>query len=219
MLINTTIKKLIGSAGLVDCAIELPEHKILGWALILHPHPLYGGNRNNKVITTISRECLRQGIVAVRPNFRGVGDSDGSFDNGVGETSDMSALMQQIIAIYPDFSELPCFLFGFSFGSAVAAQLYSKLYNDNKYFNIKFLMLIGSAVQRFQFSEIHLPEKTIIIHGETDEVVPFNEMLDWARPRSIPIIMIPSCSHFFHGKLLLLREMVSIYLKSSIISY
>ncbi|AFZ82966.1 alpha/beta hydrolase [Candidatus Kinetoplastidibacterium crithidiae] len=216
MLIKTT-KKLIGYAGSVDYAIEWPEHKILGWALILHPHPLYGGNRNNKVITTISRECLRQGIVAIRPNFRGVGDSDGFFDNGVGETHDMSALMHQIIDVYPELSELPCFLAGFSFGSAVAAQLYSKLYDENKSANIRCLMLIGSAVQRFQFSEIHLPNKTIIIHGETDEIVPFDEMLDWARPKSIPIIMIPSCSHFFHGKLLLLREMVSIYLKSSII--
>ncbi|AGF47238.1 putative hydrolase of the alpha/beta superfamily [Candidatus Kinetoplastibacterium desouzaii TCC079E] len=213
---NSEIKNLIDGSEAIDYVIDWPSN-IYGWSLVLHPHPLYGGSRDNKVVTTISRECVRQGLISIRPNFRGVGESSGVFDNGIGETEDMVRLIKHVIELYPYLLDLPLFISGFSFGSAVAAELSSRILKDNLGIRIRNLILIGSAVQRFQFSDLVIPSNTVIIHGEVDEVVAFSEMLDWARPRAIPIIMIPSCSHFFHGKLLSLRQMVSNCLKSSII--
>lgn len=201
-----------GESGNIDCVIEWPLGKIIGLALVLHPHPLYGGSRDNKIVTTVARECINRGMVSVRPNFRGVGMSDGIFDNAIGETEDMIVLLSQIHSSYPELMELPIMLAGFSFGSAVAAQVYSSLLYDNNRYLYKSLILIGSAVHRFEFKKVSLPENSLIIHGEDDEVVPFNELLEWIRPKSLPIVMVPSCTHFFHGKLLILRRLISDYL-------
>ncbi|AFZ83295.1 hydrolase of the alpha/beta superfamily [Candidatus Kinetoplastibacterium blastocrithidii TCC012E] len=207
-----------GKSRNIDCAIEWPLGEILGLALVLHPHPLYGGSRDNKIVTTVASECSDRGLVSVRPNFRGVGKSDGAFDNAIGETEDMLYLLSQIHLIYPELSKLPIMLAGFSFGSAVAAQVYSSLLHNNKYSLYKSLILIGSAVHRFEFKKVSLPDNSLIIHGEDDEVVPFDELLEWIRPKSLPIVMIPSCTHFFHGRLLILRRIVASYLSINVSS-
>ena len=179
-----------------------------GWALVLHPHPLQGGARENKVVTTIARACVQHGLVAVRPNFRGVGLSEGEFDKSVGETRDMLALVAQVREQHPELAQAPWVLAGFSFGTAVAAQTYAALAEHGDAPLPSALMLMGPAVNRFQSHEVQVPGDTLMVHGEQDEVVPLSEAMDWARPRSIPVVVIPGASHFFHGKLLVLRELV-----------
>lgn len=200
-----------GAAGAIDCVIDLPLTSAAGWALVLHPHPLHGGARDNKVVTTVARACLERGLVTVRPNFRGVGSSEGEFDHAVGETTDMLQLIQQFIVRYPDAAAGKWALAGFSFGTGVAARVYSDL-ADSQQTLPDTLMLVGSAVPRFSKDQLTLPDDIVLIHGEDDEVVSLSEAMDFARPNNFPMVVIPQASHFFHGKLLILKRVVSQYL-------
>lgn len=196
-----------GLAGAIDCVVEWPETEPRGWALVLHPHPLHGGARDNKIVTTIARACLQDGLVAVRPNFRGVGESAGEFDKAVGETGDMRELVRQFVQSYPEAAAGKWVLAGFSFGTSVAAQLYSIL-AEEKGALPDLLILVGSAVERFRFRDVAVPDDTLLIHGEADEVVPLAEAMDFARARGLPVVVVPEGSHFFHGKLIVLRRLV-----------
>lgn len=207
MSASTEVQVFSGAAGRIECALDYPDGSPRGWALLLHPHPLHGGARDNKVVTTMARACVNAGLVAVRPDFRGVGASEGEFDRGLGETADMLGLIPQLREALPELAGAPWVLGGFSFGTAVAAQVYATLAEQHA--QPDALMLMGPAVGRFQFREVELPESTLMVHGEVDEVVPLAEALDWARPRGLPVVVIPGASHFFHGKLLTLRELVS----------
>lgn len=210
-----------GLAGPIDCIIEWPSdgqadgaagqpslETTRGWALILHPHPLHGGARENKIVTTIARACMQQGLVAVRPNFRGVGGSEGEFDAGVGETGDMHELVRQFSQAYPQAAAGKWVLAGFSFGTSVAAQLYSVLAEQSEK-TPDALLLLGSAVERFKFRSITVPDDTFLVHGELDEVVPLSEAMDFARSRDLPVVVVPDASHFFHGKLVMLKQLLS----------
>jgi len=209
MAARTETVVFTGAAGRIDCAFDWPEGTPRGWALLLHPHPLQGGARDNKVVTTLARACTQRGLLAVRPNFRGVGDSAGEFDKAVGETQDMLALVQQMRERHPDLATQPWVLGGFSFGTAVAAGVHAGLAQAGDAALPAALMLMGAAVQRFQAADLQVPDDTLMVHGEEDEVVPLAEVLDWARPRAVPVVVVPGASHFFHGKLLVLRRLVS----------
>jgi alpha/beta superfamily hydrolase len=196
-----------GLAGLIDCALDWPEGPPTGWALVLHPNPAQGGTRDNKVVTTIARACVQQGLLALRPNFRGIGSSGGTFDHGKGELLDMAALVEQFRVRYPEIAVKPWVLGGFSFGTSIAVQLYAKWDRLTK--NLpNIVILTGSAALRFRHSEVKAPEDALVIHGEVDEVVPLSEVMDWARPLGMPVVVIPEAGHFFHGKLLILRQLV-----------
>jgi len=196
-----------GLAGLIDCALDWPEGTPTGWALVLHPNPAQGGTRDNKVVTTIARACVQQGLLALRPNFRGIGSSGGTFDYGKGELLDMAALVEQFRVRYPEIAVKPWVLGGFSFGTSIAVQLYAKWDRLTK--NLpNIVILTGSAALRFRHSEVKAPEDALVIHGEVDEVVPLSEVMDWARPLGMPVVVIPEAGHFFHGKLLILRQLV-----------
>lgn len=197
-----------GAAGAIDCVIDQPLGPAAGWALVLHPHPLHGGARDNKVVTTIARACLEDGLVTVRPNFRGVGESTGEFDHAVGETTDMLQLIQQFVQRFPDAASGKWVLAGFSFGTGVAARVYSDLAHNQQTLP-DALMLVGAAVSRFSDADLTLPDNTLLIHGEDDEVVALAEAMDFARPRNMPMVVIPQASHFFHGKLLVLKRLIS----------
>ena len=202
-----------GLAGVIDCALDWPEGAPTGWALVLHPNPSQGGTRDNKVVTTIARACVQHGLLAIRPNFRGIGSSGGTFDHGKGELLDMAALVEQFRVRYPEIAAMPWVLGGFSFGTSIAVQLYAKWDGLGK--NLpNIVVLTGSAALRFRHSEVKAPEDALVIHGELDEVVPLSEVMDWARPLGMPVVVIPEAGHFFHGKLLILLQLVQTRLQA-----
>ncbi|MDS1140132.1 alpha/beta hydrolase [Pusillimonas sp. SM2304] len=207
MLARTEKISFQGAAGAIDCALDLPMSTPAGWALVLHPHPLHGGARDNKIVTTIARACVQQGLIAVRPNFRGVGDSAGQFDAAVGETADMQQLVEQFGQAYPEAAAGKWVLAGFSFGTSVAAQLYSALADQSQRVP-DALLLFGPAVERFKFRAVSIPDDTLLVHGEADEVVPLSEAMDFARERDLPVVVVPGASHFFHGKLIALKQLL-----------
>ncbi|MCD8536523.1 MAG: alpha/beta hydrolase [Burkholderiaceae bacterium] len=208
---QTEITTFEGEAGAIDCAMDWPVDRPLGWALVLHPNPSQGGTRDNKVVTTISRACVQRGLVAVRPNFRGIGTSAGSFDEGRGETNDMALLIEQFQARYPELSAGVWVLGGFSFGTCIGAQLYARLKEHGQLLP-QAVIWAGSAVLRFQHGPVDAPADALVIHGENDEVVPLEEVMRWARPIDMPVVVVPNAGHFFHGKLLMLRQLVQMRL-------
>lgn len=168
-------------------------------ALIAHPNPVQGGTKDNKVVTTLAKAFYNLGYVAVRPNFRGVGASSGVHDKGMGETEDLLAVAGYLRNRYAD---APFVLAGFSFGSFVQTRV-------AKHISAERMVLVGPAVNRFPAETV--PPETLVIHGEHDEVVPLNDVLDWARPQHLPIVVVPGGEHFFHGRLNLLAQIVVRY--------
>jgi hypothetical protein len=188
---------LAGPAGKLEVAFNVPEGSPRGIALIAHPHPLQGGTLDNKVVQTLARTFASLGYAATRFNFRGVGASEGQFDDGAGETDDALAALA---AAKVEFGELPVALAGFSFGSFVQTRVARVVAAER-------LVLIGPAVMRFPTETV--PADTIVIHGEKDDVVALADVLAWARPQQLPIIVFPGCGHFFHGRLPQLQRVIS----------
>lgn len=178
--------------------LNVPESAPTGIALIAHPHSLQGGTLDNKVVQTLAKAFFALGLATVRFNFRGVGESGGVFDEGVGETEDaLAALAHARAALGLD---LPVVLGGFSFGSFVQTRVARRIEPQR-------LVLVGPAVRRFAVEQV--PADTIVIHGEQDEIVPLSDVLDWARPQQLPIVVFPGCGHFFHGRLPQLQRAVT----------
>ena len=192
----STRRELIpGPAGRIECAVDVPDdHR--GVALIAHPHPLFGGTLDNKVVQTLARSFVELGYAAVRPNFRGVGATEGVHDEGRGELADMAAVLAWSQA---QFGDVPPVLAGFSFGSFVQTHLAQRVAPER-------MVLVGVAVKRFDARPV--PANTLVIHGEVDETVPLADVLDWARPQELPVVVVPGADHFFHQKLNLLRSIV-----------
>ncbi len=189
--LTTTRHKLRikGPAGAIETVIETPEGEAAGLALVAHPHPLRGGTLDNKVAWTLARAALACGLIAVRPNFRGVGESEGEFDHGIGETEDMLAVADAVAAHYGD---LPWTLMGFSFGAYVQQRVAKSMHAQR-------LIMVGPAVSMYDFEPTEIP--ATIIHGDQDEVIPFAAARDYALAHAIPLLVIPGSGHFFHGKL------------------
>ncbi len=192
---------LAGPAGNMECVLDLPDHAPRGIALVAHPHPLYGGTMDNKVAATLARTFVALGYVAARFNFRGVGASEGVHDAGAGETDDMLAMFEHMQARYPG---LPVALSGFSFGTFVQAQLQQRLAAEGR--PAERLVLIGCAAGKWPMPDV--PADTIVIHGEVDDTITLTQVLDWARPQDIPVIVIPGADHFFHRKLVHVKNLV-----------
>ncbi len=196
MRASTRRELLAGPAGRIECAIDVPEDRARGLALIAHPHPLFGGTLDNKVVQTLARALLEQGCVALRPNFRGVGASEGVHDAGRGEVDDLAAALDWGRR---EFGDLPLVLAGFSFGAAMQARLARKVAPRR-------MLLVGVAVGGFEVPPV--PAGTLVVHGERDETVPLASVLDWARPQELPVVVVPGADHFFHRKLQVLRDIV-----------
>ncbi len=190
---------LAGAAGPLQVAVDLPSVTPRGVMLVAHPHPLFSGSMDNKVVTTLARAGVAAGLAAVRMNFRGVGASGGTYDEGRGETDDLGQLLTWASGLYPG----PIVLAGFSFGAFVAANLHARLPETQ---SVAQLILVGTAVSRFAVPDV--PESTLVIHGEQDDTVPLTAVLDWARPQSLPVIVIPGANHFFDRKLPPLKRVV-----------
>jgi alpha/beta superfamily hydrolase len=188
---------LAGPAGKLEVAFNVPEGDPRGIALIAHPHPLQGGTLDNKVAQTLARTFAALGYAATRFNFRGAGQSEGQFDDGIGETDDALAALA---AARVEFGELPVALAGFSFGSFVQTRVAHAVAAER-------MVLVGPAVKRFSTETV--PPDTIVIHGEEDDIVALADVLAWARPQHLPIMVFPGCGHFFHGRLGELQRVIS----------
>jgi alpha/beta superfamily hydrolase len=194
-----------GSVGvleaLIDTALLPPGATQRGVAFITHPHPLFGGTMDNKVAQTLARAFAQCGWQSVRFNFRGVGASAGEYDEGRGE-------LQDLLAAIAHFAPTgPLALAGFSFGAFVASHAVGALQPDRA---PEKLVLVGTAATRFDVAAIPLPlhARTLVVHGEVDDTIPLTDVLNWARPQNLPVLVVPGVSHFFHGQLVLLRQLV-----------
>lgn len=196
-----------GPTGALEIAMDCPSVGSRGIAVIAHPHPLYGGNMTNKVVQTLARAFVLSGYTALRFNFRGVGHSAGTYDEGRGELQDLLAVVQT------QAPEGPLCLAGFSFGAFVASHALSQLHSLRE---LQHIVLVGTAASRFKVATIapELHSRTLIVHGEQDDTVPLPALMDWARPQTLPVLVIPGGDHFFHGRLPLLREAVVRHLRS-----
>jgi alpha/beta superfamily hydrolase len=202
---GTRIVGVDGPAGRIDVAVDRPEGgPARGLAVVAHPHPLYGGTRDNKVVQTLARALLALGHVCWRPDFRGVGASEGTYDEGRGETDDLLAVVAAARAAEPDGDALPLLLAGFSFGSAVQSRVARRLAEGQH--PATRLVLVGTATSRFEVEPV--PSDTLVIHGEVDDTVPLSSVLDWARPQELPVVVIPGADHFFHRKLTGLKQLL-----------
>ena len=199
---RTRLESVAGPAGRLECALDAPDGTARGLAVVCHPHPQFGGTMDNKVVQTLARACVQLGWRSVRFNFRGIGRSEGQWDEGRGEVDDALA----VLAAYrgPGAEPaLPFLLAGFSFGAYVAAAAASRLPEGER---PERLVLVGPSTEKHRLPPV--PADTVVIHGESDDVVPLAATLDWARPQSLPVIVFPGVGHFFHGKIALLRSVV-----------
>jgi len=188
-----------GHVGKLDCLVLTPTiTDIIGVAIVFHPNPLEGGTYTNKVVQTIAKALNNKGYLCYCPNLRGVGMSDGVHDYGVGEMDDALDVHNYIRQTYPS---LPLVLGGFSFGTAIACSLATKV-------EYKKLILVGLAVNRFQVVGTD-SNKTIVIHGDKDEVTSLDQALQWGEKYDQPIICYPNTGHFFHGKLIGLQNLIA----------
>jgi alpha/beta superfamily hydrolase len=207
-----------GAAGRIEVATSMPLNAH-GVAVIAHPHPLYGGTMDNKVITTLAKVCVERGLAAFRFNFRGVGGTEGVHDHGVGETEDMLRVIEHARAAV---THAPLYLAGFSFGGAIATRASATA-------EFAQLVLVAPGFRRITEAGMgeapdphdptlgppgrHNPSNTVVIHGDLDETVPLSDSLAWGAAREVPVVVIPGGEHFFHRKLHILREVVARWIR------
>jgi hypothetical protein len=206
-----------GPAGKLETVSAEPDFdRPHGIAIVAHPHPLYGGTMNNKVVYTLFKALLELGFIAVKFNFRGVGQSGGTHDpsgNGGGEVEDVVAVTEAIksqFAVRFD-GPPPLLLAGFSFGGAIQAYAAQRLKPQK-------IILVAPAVEQLGAPPIVSPDVkhgtdsapvVLIIHGDQDDVVPLKSVLDWAAPQELPVVVVPGAEHFFHKRLHILKRIVA----------
>ncbi len=207
---STESALLRGAGGAIDALIDTPA-SVRGIALVCHPHPLYGGANTNKVVHTIARTLCDLGYAAIRPNFRGVGGSEGEHDEGVAETEDMLGVISWAQSRW---GFLPLALAGFSFGAYVQTRVAARLADSLA--PPRRIVLVGTAAgtaadgsRHYETGPLPTGIPALIIHGESDDTVPLANVLDWARPQTLPITVVPGAGHFFHGKLTAIRNIIT----------
>ena len=202
---------LDGPVGTIEVVFDIPKSAPRGVALVAHPQPLLGGHALHKVPHVLARALCDEGWLVARPNFRGVGRSAGTHDEGRGETDDLLALSAQLRAAQPN---LPLALAGFSFGAFVQARVARTLADQGKpaWRTCLAGMPFGEAGGRRYDPPGALPD-ALVIHGELDERVPLQSVLEWARPAVQPVVVVPGADHFFSGRLPLLRALVLSHLR------
>ena len=210
---NSKTQKTVvtGPAGSIEAVVDAPELAPgvapRGVVVIAHPHPLFGGTMDNKVVQTLARAFVQCGWQAVRFNFRGVGATEGVYDEGRGELQDLLAVVQQVAP------QGTLALAGFSFGAFITSHAVQTLWPQRA---IEKIVLVGTAASRFAVADIP-PEAhahTLTLHGEQDDTVPLAAVMDWARPQTLPVTVIPGGGHFFHGQLPLLKSLVVRHLRA-----
>lgn len=202
---------LDGPLGALEAMLEMPAAGAAGrrgTVVVSAPNPQQGGTMNNKVVTTLARACRDMGWQVLRFNYRGVGRSAGSHDDGPGETQDLLAVLDQAV---PAGEAL--ILAGFSFGSFVTLNALRAQAAGRQPLG---LLLVGVAAPRMQRTGVMVPETlrpaTLVVHGQDDEVIPLQAALDWARPQVLPVTVLPDTGHFFHGRLTMLKLLAEAHL-------
>ena len=190
-----------GEAGAIEGLLDQPEGAASGVAVVAHPHPLFGGTMDNKVVQTLARAFVQCGWTVARFNFRGVGASEGAHDAGAGEARDFLSVVEQVAPTGA------LAIAGFSFGSFVASHAIQSLWEKR---DIEKIVFVGTATERLAVADVpeSLHDKTLVVHGEQDDTVSLASVMDWARPQSLPVIVVPGGGHFFHGQLPLLKSLV-----------
>jgi alpha/beta superfamily hydrolase len=206
---NALTEKLTlqGEAGVIEALRDAPAGASKGVAIVAHPHPLFGGTMDNKVVQTLARAFVQCGWTVVRFNFRGVGSSAGTHDAGAGEARDFLAVVAQVAPTGA------LAIAGFSFGSFVASHALAALWPQRE---IDKVVFVGTAAERFTVAPVapQVHDKTLVIHGEQDDTVSLSSVMDWARPQSLPVTVVPGGGHFFHGQLPLLKSLVVRHLQA-----
>jgi uncharacterized protein len=197
---------LQGNAGQLEAILTVPDVLHSSYITFLgHPHSLQGGTMNNKVVTTLARTFKDLGIPSLRFNFRGVGQSEGIYDAGIGESEDMLSL------VHAWHKEQPSALFifaGFSFGSYVTYRAAAQCTHQ-------LLITVAPAIQNYDYKEWALDSSPwLILQGDEDEVVPSSLVFDFAKQAQpeLPVLHFANTSHFFHGKLIELKTRLTDYL-------
>lgn len=191
-----------GPAGKIEIVADHPAGAPRGIGLVAHPHPLFGGTLDNKVAQTLAKTFVELGYVAIRPNFRGVGASEGEHDHGVGETED---LLRVIEWAQERYGALPVALAGFSFGAYVQTRVAQRVTPHRMVLvGVPDGLVTGGRTYKTE----RVPPDTILIHGELDETAPLANVLAWARPQELPIVVVPGADHFFHRRLRLIGNIV-----------
>lgn len=209
MLLNAATHTFLiqGPCGDLEVALDLPTQvqEPFKTAVIAHPHPVYGGNMHHKVVQTLARSFVQAGWRAVRFNARGVGKSQGSYDAGIGEVQDWLAVFRHFITSPHDIWAAA----GFSFGAFVTAKALSAFSNTSQSLPAH-VILVGTATSRFEVPPLLplLHPRSLVLHGQEDEIVPVDTVLHWARPQTLPVTLVPGVGHFFHGQLPLLKSLV-----------
>ncbi|MCP1771336.1 alpha/beta superfamily hydrolase [Neisseria perflava] len=202
-MLKPDILRIPGPAGCLETIFLPAQEPARGVAILNHPNPLQGGTNTNKVIQTAAKALAQLGFHCYLPNLRGVGNSEGEHDYGRGETADCLAVIDYARTQHPDVAEFA--LAGFSFGGYVATFAAQARTPD-------LLLLIGPAVHHYtdrpEPSSVPDAAKTLLIHGADDEVVAISKALSWAEPQNLPVVAIAGSSHFFHGKLIVLRDTI-----------
>jgi alpha/beta superfamily hydrolase len=209
---------LDGPAGRIEVASSIPENPRTV-AVIAHPHPLFGGTMDNKVVTTLARAFVESGAATFRFNFRGVGATEGRHDQGVGETDDLLRVAQHAVATA---GALPVQLAGFSFGGAIATRASERM-------EFAQLVLVAPGFRRITGQGMgaapdpadarlgspgrHHSGNAVVVHGDLDETVPLADSIAWATPREVPVVVVAGGEHFFHRKLHVLRAIVARWLR------
>jgi uncharacterized protein len=207
--------QISGAAGNLEAIVEDPSpgKAPAAFIVVCHPHPLHGGTMTNKVVTTLARTAHAQGVPSVRFNFRGVGASEGAFDEGRGETLDALAAVAFGRQRWPDAS---LWLAGFSFGAVVALRAST----TRGVGQVERLVTIAPALGRNFGSvrEISVPAcPWLVVQGDADEVIDGNLVIDWAQElQPAPqLVVMPGVGHFFHGHLTPLQDAVATFLATT----
>ncbi len=203
---NTSEHLIAGPAGALEVREDVPvEDAGHAVAVVCHPHPLYQGTMDNKVVHTLARACVQLGVPAIRFNFRGVGRSEGGYADGEGELADALAVIDWASSRWPGRA---LWLLGFSFGGVIAARAGGVRETAR-------LVTIAPAVTRLKLELADgVPAAWLIVQGEEDDVVPADEVMAWlnSAPPGPSFVGVPGAGHFFHGQLNELREIVTTFL-------
>lgn len=207
---STQRLQIPGPAGAIEIAIDHPSSEPKGLAVVAHPHPLFGGTLDNKVAQTIARAFIAEGLICLRPNFRGTGKSEGAHDHGQGEVDDLWAAWKWLIDQHPEVAGRR-WMGGFSFGGVMTTHLAHQWPHHlvaQGQPELERVVLVGLGISDDRRAPELLTTGARLIHGENDEVIPLSVVTQWAKPQQQPVLVIPGAGHFFHGQLPMLKSAI-----------